>query len=32
MDINTLSPMDALNKLYEWQRRFLGGEDEEETS
>jgi DNA mismatch repair protein MutS len=29
MDINTLSPMDALNKLYEWQRRFLGGEDEE---
>ena len=28
MDINTLSPMDALNKLYEWQRRFLGGEDE----
>jgi DNA mismatch repair protein MutS len=28
MDINTLSPMEALNKLYEWQRRFLGGEDE----
>jgi len=25
IDINALSPMEALNKLYEWQRRFLGG-------
>jgi DNA mismatch repair protein MutS len=24
IDINALSPMEALNKLYEWQRRFLG--------
>ena len=23
IDINALSPMEALNKLYEWQRRFL---------
>jgi DNA mismatch repair protein MutS len=26
LDINTLSPIEALNRLYEWQRRFL--EDE----
>jgi DNA mismatch repair protein MutS len=23
LDINTLSPIEALNKLYEWQRKFL---------
>ena len=23
IDINALSPMEALNKLYEWQRKFL---------
>ena len=23
LDMNTLSPIEALNKLYEWQRRFL---------
>ena len=23
LDINTLSPIEALNKLYEWKRRFL---------
>ncbi len=29
IDINALSPMEALNKLYEWQRRFLSGGDAE---
>jgi hypothetical protein len=23
LDINALSPIEALNKLYEWQRKFL---------
>jgi DNA mismatch repair protein MutS len=23
LDINTLSPIEALNKLYEWQRKYL---------
>jgi DNA mismatch repair protein MutS len=23
IDVNALSPIEALNKLYEWQRRFL---------
>jgi DNA mismatch repair protein MutS len=27
LDVNELSPMEALNKLFEWQRRFLDGED-----
>ncbi|MFN2146294.1 MAG: DNA mismatch repair protein MutS, partial [Anaerolineales bacterium] len=27
IDINALSPMDALNKLYEWQRRYLSQKD-----
>ena len=27
IDINALSPMEALNKLYEWQRRFISPED-----
>jgi DNA mismatch repair protein MutS len=27
MDVNTLSPIEALNKLYEWRRRFIGGDD-----
>jgi DNA mismatch repair protein MutS len=22
LDVNTLSPIEALNKLYEWQRKF----------
>jgi DNA mismatch repair protein MutS len=22
-DINTLSPIEALNKLYDWQRKYL---------
>jgi DNA mismatch repair protein MutS len=26
IDINTLSPMEALNKLYEWQKRFIKGD------
>ncbi|MEJ5200828.1 MAG: DNA mismatch repair protein MutS, partial [Anaerolineales bacterium] len=25
LDINTLSPIEALNKLYEWKKRFLDG-------
>ena len=24
LDMNSISPIEALNKLYEWQRRFLG--------
>lgn len=24
LDINTLSPIEAINRLYEWQKRFLG--------
>jgi DNA mismatch repair protein MutS len=27
LDMNTLSPIEALNKLYEWQRKFLKKED-----
>jgi DNA mismatch repair protein MutS len=23
LDVNTLSPIEALNKLYEWKRRYL---------
>jgi DNA mismatch repair protein MutS len=23
LDVNDLSPIEALNKLYEWQRKFL---------
>jgi DNA mismatch repair protein MutS len=23
LDVNTLSPIEALNRLYEWQRKFL---------
>lgn len=26
LDVNGLSPIEALNKLYEWQKRFLDGE------
>jgi DNA mismatch repair protein MutS len=25
LDMNTLSPIEALNKLYEWQKKYLGG-------
>ncbi|MGD8458031.1 MAG: DNA mismatch repair protein MutS [Anaerolineales bacterium] len=28
IDINALSPMEALNKLYEWQKRFLEEKDD----
>jgi DNA mismatch repair protein MutS len=28
MDVNTLSPIEALNKLYEWQRKYLDTQDE----
>jgi DNA mismatch repair protein MutS len=24
LDMNSLSPIEALNKLYEWQRHFIG--------
>jgi len=27
LDINNLSPIEALNKLYEWQRKFLDKSD-----
>jgi DNA mismatch repair protein MutS len=27
MDMNTLSPIEALNKLYEWQSKFLRDEN-----
>jgi len=27
LDMNTLSPIEALNKLYEWQRKYLQGDD-----
>jgi DNA mismatch repair protein MutS len=27
LDINALSPIEALNRLYEWQRRYLGNGD-----
>ena len=27
LDMNTLSPIEALNKLYEWQRKFLQGDE-----
>jgi DNA mismatch repair protein MutS len=26
LDINALSPIEALNRLYEWQRKFLAAE------
>lgn len=26
IDMNTISPIEAINKLYEWQRRFIGGD------
>jgi DNA mismatch repair protein MutS len=29
LDVNELSPMEALNKLFEWQRRFLDESDGE---
>jgi len=29
LDINTLSPIEALNKLYEWKKRFATGEEKE---
>jgi DNA mismatch repair protein MutS len=29
IDINALSPMEALNKLYEWQKKFIGNDDDE---
>ncbi|MEA3352001.1 MAG: hypothetical protein U9Q82_15445, partial [Chloroflexota bacterium] len=25
LDINALSPIEALNRLYEWQKKFIGG-------
>jgi DNA mismatch repair protein MutS len=28
LDINTLSPIEALNKLYEWKRKYLQGDEE----
>jgi DNA mismatch repair protein MutS len=31
IDINALSPMEALNKLFEWRRRFVGREDKDNS-
>jgi DNA mismatch repair protein MutS len=28
LDVNGLSPIEALNKLFEWQRTFLGGDEQ----
>jgi DNA mismatch repair protein MutS len=28
LDINTLSPIEAINKLYEWKKRFMSDRDE----
>jgi len=28
IDINTMNPMDALNKLYEWKKKYTIGDDE----
>jgi DNA mismatch repair protein MutS len=30
LDINTLSPIEALNKLYEWKRKYLPDDDRKE--
>jgi DNA mismatch repair protein MutS len=30
LDANTLSPIEALNKLYEWQRRYLGEDKDDD--
>jgi DNA mismatch repair protein MutS len=24
LDVNTLSPIEALNKIFEWKKRFIG--------
>jgi len=29
LDVNSLSPIEALNRLFEWQRRYIGNRDEE---
>jgi len=29
IDVNTLSPIEALNKLYEWKRKYVGKEEED---
>jgi DNA mismatch repair protein MutS len=29
IDVNTLSPIEALNKLYEWKRKYVKGEEED---
>jgi DNA mismatch repair protein MutS len=31
LDINTLSPIEALNKLYEWKRKYLPDDDRKEA-
>jgi DNA mismatch repair protein MutS len=28
LDINSLTPIEALNLLYDWKRRFISGDDE----
>jgi DNA mismatch repair protein MutS len=31
LDVNTLSPIEALNKLYEWQRKYLQQEGSDQS-
>jgi DNA mismatch repair protein MutS len=31
LDMNTLSPIEALNKLYEWKRKYLPDDDRKEA-
>jgi DNA mismatch repair protein MutS len=31
LDINALSPIEALNRIYEWKKRFLAGEEGKKT-
>jgi DNA mismatch repair protein MutS len=32
LDLNSLSPLDALNRLYEWQKKYLKNESPNKTS
>ncbi len=32
IDVNTLSPIEALNKLYEWKRKFINDLEDRDTN
>ena len=32
IDVNTLSPIEALNKLYEWKRKFINDSEDRDTN